>query len=109
MCIRDRSLRVPSAAVWHETDCTGRTAVHRVVHDGPEQALIEAGMPHVAFEPLSHGRETWCDALRADPHPSEVRMVTLRDVAQAAGVSPATASRALSHPGRVTPVSYTHL
>jgi DNA-binding LacI/PurR family transcriptional regulator len=31
-------------------------------------------------------------------------MVTLRDVAQAAGVSPATASRALSHPGRVTPV-----
>lgn len=31
-------------------------------------------------------------------------MVTLRDVARAAGVSPATASRALSHPGRVTPV-----
>lgn len=31
-------------------------------------------------------------------------MVTLRDVAEAAGVSPATASRALSHPGRVTPV-----
>src|SRR5665647_1572930 len=31
-------------------------------------------------------------------------MVTLRDVAQAAGVSSATASRALSHPGRVTPV-----
>lgn len=31
-------------------------------------------------------------------------MVTLRDVAQVAGVSPATASRALSHPGRVTPV-----
>ncbi len=31
-------------------------------------------------------------------------MVTLRDVAQAAEVSPATASRALSHPGRVTPV-----
>ncbi len=30
-------------------------------------------------------------------------MATLRDVAQAAGVSPATASRALSHPGRVTP------
>ncbi len=30
-------------------------------------------------------------------------MTTLRDVAQAAGVSPATASRALSHPGRVTP------
>lgn len=29
-------------------------------------------------------------------------MVTLRDVADAAGVSPATASRALSHPGRVT-------
>ena len=31
-------------------------------------------------------------------------MVTLRDVANAAGVSPATASRALSHPSIVTPV-----
>ena len=36
-------------------------------------------------------------------------MVTLRDVAQAAGVSPATASRALSHPGRVTPVRRTRV
>lgn len=31
-------------------------------------------------------------------------MATIRDVAEAAGVSPATASRALSHPTRVTPV-----